>query len=1035
MTHPKLPLAPFFLWLLRKSLRAYFFGLVLMFVQLPWQDQSLVAQSPPAANLAIGHDFWGFNENAPQGVQAFAQTSDGFLWLGTALGLYRFDGIRFGLFHSPFGDQLASTNIYSLFAPASGGLWIGYTIGGFSFLRDGKVTNYGEIAFSTGSVFNFAQDTNGVLWAATVRGLWKFHHSDWQHIGPEANVPPGEIQEARFDHEGILWAVAGRSPGAELLYLRPGRSQFQTAATEVDLRGLTLDVDQRVVTSPESKRLLDKSRRDSDDVPSAYPVLRSGWTQIVDRTQNVWSIAEGKVVLRRDAPGRLFDALTSEPPSNSESYSLNVFYTSTLVDREGNVWFGEQGGVHRFFYTPLIKQELPKHSYFSVAADEGGAVWITADDGAVSTKPITSILYHVGNEQIRVRKVASDLHVFSNRSPDKTFWFHGGGGLWHMVGTDLIHVDLPKELADLSFYLQAVTWDRQGGMWVSFGRHGLYRLADGVWTSYGGREDLPKTGVLMIEFTDSLGRVWFGYANSQVAVLDGDHVQVFGPNDGIHVGNITAICGRGSEIWIGGEFGLEQFDHGRFHNIQTTDSELLRGISGIVERTNGDLWLNGLGGIFHIRRSEISESLKNPAYRVKGERFGPREGLPGYPDQIRHLNNAIEGTDGRIWFATNGGVVWLDPAHAEKNVLAPPITIQSVSADDQNYPVGSEMKFPARTSSVQISYAATSLLDPAAIRYRYKLEESDKDWHEVASAGPVSYRSLTPGSYHFSVMATDTNGQWSDEVAKAEFAILPTFYQTVWFKALMVIAIAALLWTLYLLRLKRATAEVQKRLLVQVEERERIARELHDTLLQGFQGVTLRVQGVAKNIPKHDPLRKMIDDVLDVADEVLREARHRVRDLRRRTTDANELPDRLTKCGQELAKDHAVTFTLAIVGEPKVLESTVQDEAYRILGEALTNAFRHSSASKIETEVTYDSSALHIRVRDNGVGIDKLVLSNGQPGHWGLIGMRERAHAIRAELKLWSRESAGTEVELVIPASIAYPRNQRKPVESEPFKV
>jgi signal transduction histidine kinase len=186
------------------------------------------------------------------------------------------------------------------------------------------------------------------------------------------------------------------------------------------------------------------------------------------------------------------------------------------------------------------------------------------------------------------------------------------------------------------------------------------------------------------------------------------------------------------------------------------------------------------------------------------------------------------------------------------------------------------------------------------------------------------------------------------------------------------------------------------------------------------------MQGVSKNMPIQDPLRKIMEEVLDRGDEVLREARHRVRNLRRRTTDENELPDRLAKCGQELAKDHAATFTLAIVGEPKVLESAVQDEAYRIAGEALTNAFRHAFASKIESEVTYDSSALRIRVRDDGVGIDKGVRSNGHPGHWGLTGMRERAEAIRAELKLWSRESAGTKVELVIPASIAYPQDRTK---------
>jgi signal transduction histidine kinase len=243
-----------------------------------------------------------------------------------------------------------------------------------------------------------------------------------------------------------------------------------------------------------------------------------------------------------------------------------------------------------------------------------------------------------------------------------------------------------------------------------------------------------------------------------------------------------------------------------------------------------------------------------------------------------------------------------------------------------------------------------------------------------------------------------------------------------WFRLCVIFITGFVLLIAHRLRVQHLAHTYNLRLEGRVSERVRIARELHDTLLQGFQGITLRMQGVARNMPVQDPIRKMMEEVLGRADEVLREARHRVRHLRQRTTNGNELPDRLTKCGQELSKDHAATFTLAIIGEPKVLESTVQDEASRIAGEALTNAFRHASASKIETEVTFDSSALRIRVRDDGAGIDKAVMANGHPDHWGLTGMRERARAIRAELNIWSRKAAGTEVELVIPASIAYPR-------------
>jgi len=1023
--HAKLPLPEVTLFSLRlfgKSSRAYFLAFVLLFVPLPWPDQFVVAQTQPSPKLAIGHDFWGFKENAPQGTFAFAQTSDGFLWLGTALGLYRFDGTRFELFHSPFGDQLLSANIYSLFAPPSGGLWIGYAFGGFSFLLNGRVTNYGETASLTGSVRNFAQNGNGVLWAATSSGLWKFERSQWQKVGTESNAFSGPIFEARFDHEGTLWVLAGfvPSPHEKLMCLRPGSSQFQAVGTNIRAVGFTLDADGNVLTSPEGKPFSGDNSGDSAGRLQAYPVLRGGSHQIVDRNQNVWIITDEPVVLRLDARGRLSDALTKASPSNSETYNLNPNFFAKLVDREGNIWFGEQNGVHRFFYSPLIRQELPKNAgkYFAVAPDDQGAVWITG--GGDNAK-----LFRVANGQVEPRDSQGGFVGFIYRSPDKTVWFGRANGLWRLVHGNLVRVELPKEVADQSAFFQTITEDHSGGMWISFGRHGLYRLADGVWTSYGGREDLPKTGVV-IEFTDSLGRVWFGYTKSQLAVLDGDHVQVFGPNDGIRVGNITAICGRGPEIWIGGEFGLQQFDRGRFQNIQATDDELLRGISGIVETANADLWINGLGGIFHVRRSEIALALKNSAYQVKGEHFGTREGLPGFPFQLRPLNTAIEGTDGRLWFATSGGVVWLDPARPDKNVPLPPITIQSVSADNKNYSFGSELKFPAHTSSVQISYAAISLSDPAAVRFRYKLQESDKDWHEVASASPVSYRNLAPGSYHFSVMATDTNGVWSDKVATAEFAILPAFYQTFWFLALCVAAALTALYLLYLLRLRQVAQHFRMRLEERVKERTRIARELHDTLLQTFQGLLLSLQATSDGITT-SPVesKRRLDRAIDQARQAIIEGRDAVQGLRSSTTLSSDFASALNTLGAELAtvggNQNRPAFHVEAEGTPRKLKPILQDEIYRIAGEALRNAFHHANAHSVEVAVRYDDRQLTVRVRDDGQGIGPEILeAKGRAGHWGLAGMRERANKIGVQLELRSNPGAGTEVELRIPATTAY---------------
>jgi signal transduction histidine kinase len=510
-------------------------------------------------------------------------------------------------------------------------------------------------------------------------------------------------------------------------------------------------------------------------------------------------------------------------------------------------------------------------------------------------------------------------------------------------------------------------------------------------------------------------------------VLDGDRVQVFGPSDGLRVGNVTAIYGHGSELWIGGEFGLQQFDQGRFHNINAVDDDWLRGISGIVERANGDLWLNGYGGIFHVRRSEISEALKNPVYRVKGEHFGRRDGVPGPAQQLRPLNTALEGTDGRLWFTGSGGVVWLDPTQSENKIPPPPISIESVSADDKFYAPVSPLKFPARTSSVQINYAAVSLSDPDAIRFRYKLQETDKDWHEMTVANPVSYRNLAPGSYHFSVAATDTNGVWSDKVATAEFMILPTFYQTRWFFALCIGAALAALYLLYLLRLRQVARQFDMRLEGRVSERTRIARELHDTLLQSLHGLMFEIQA-ARNMFDRRPEEALeaLDGAIMGTERAITESQVAIEGLRDIQVAENDVAQLLRATGEELLEsrsaDHdAPTFGLTVEGERRTLVPTIRDEVYRIAREVLRNAFRHAHARRIEAEILYDEHQFRLRVRDDGKGMDPQVLEKGgRAGHWGLPGVRERAQQMGAKLDLWGEAGKGTEVQLTVAAAIAY---------------
>ncbi|HWO38898.1 MAG TPA: hypothetical protein VNO32_59750, partial [Candidatus Acidoferrum sp.] len=574
--------------------------LVVLMIVTCFRCPSTLGQRLASVNVQVGHDSWTFKDGAPADVTCLAQTNDGFLWLGGPNGLFRFDGTRFEPFGSPFGDRLLSTDLLSLFAPPSGGLWIGYTFGGFSFLDKGRVTNY---AGEPGGVNGFAQNPDGIVWAATTSGLWRFDHSRWQRVGVEWNVPAGPVLSIGFDSERILWALMGGfdTPN-DLVYLTPGTSHFKKAGSNLSAKWFTWQPDRTVLTTPVIPGVSDSSKGSDERLP-AYPVTTKN-LQMVDLNNAVWVSPPEKPVVMRLPRDSLSDAQSKAFPAISEKYDINPFQSAELVDREGNIWFGDTTGLHRFFYTPLIRQKFPKETSgstdFSVVADDHGAVWISFGSGGANT---AADLYHVlgGKTDRRLAQVATG---FAYRAPDKTFWISGDSCLWHLVGNGLVRVDLPPAMVNQFHSVQTITGDQQGGIWASFGRHGLYRFANGIWTPYGDHDDLPKTGVIY-EFTDSLGRIWFGYAKSQLAVLDGDRFRRFGPSDDLQVGNIKAIYGRGPEIWIGGEFGLEQFDQGRFHKIAAVDDQWLRGISGIVETANGDLWLNTISGIFHIRKVEI----------------------------------------------------------------------------------------------------------------------------------------------------------------------------------------------------------------------------------------------------------------------------------------------------------------------------------------------------------------------------------------------------------------------------------------------
>ncbi|WP_433967119.1 two-component regulator propeller domain-containing protein [Tunturiibacter gelidiferens] len=306
-------------------------------------------------------------------------------------------------------------------------------------LDKGRVTNY---ASETGSVYGFAQDRDGIVWAGTSSGLWRFDHSGWQHIGVEWNAPAGRVTQVGFDSEGILWAlVGGLDTTKDLIYLRSGTRHFKTAGSNLSVDGFTWEPDRTVLTSPVAPHVSDSGKGADERLP-AYPVTTRSM-QMVDRNDGVWISPADKPGLMRLPKDSLRDVENKASPAISETYNINPFQMAQLVDREGNIWFGDTRGIHRFFYTPLIRQEFPKETSesadFAVVADDNGAVWISFGSDYLKAN-----LYHVlgGKAERRLPQVTS---FFAYRAPDKTFWFSGEHCLWHLVGDDFVRVDLPRK--------------------------------------------------------------------------------------------------------------------------------------------------------------------------------------------------------------------------------------------------------------------------------------------------------------------------------------------------------------------------------------------------------------------------------------------------------------------------------------------------------------------------------------------------------------------------------------------------------------
>jgi signal transduction histidine kinase/ligand-binding sensor domain-containing protein len=961
-------------------------------------------------------------------INSIAQTPDGYIWLATEFGLFRFDGVRNVPWQPPQDQHLPPGSIFSLLVDRDGTLWIGAK--GLASFRDGKVTHYPELAGHY--IFKILEDHEGTIWASgltdPIGKLCAIRNGNIQCYGEDGTLGRGAFNLYE-DSKGNLWA--GVLNG--LWQWKPGPPKFYSLAGEPDgIQALGEDIDGSLLVGwregiyrfVEGKTELYSLR----GAPRHFRAKR----MLRDRNGGLWIGTWDRGLLHvRQGRTDVFqqsDGLSGE--------SIHSFFQ----DREDNIWVGTINGLDRFrdfaVSTLTEKQGLSNGVTHSVLAGRDGSVWFGTRVG----------LDRWNNGQIKTYETGGNKHGGKLSLLANSLFQDDRGRIWVSTLRELGYLENGRFTSIKGVPggpMLSITQDTAGNVWVINEHVGLFRISPQndvqqiPWSSLGHQD---HASVLVADHRQ--GGLWIGFFLGGVAYFsDGQVRATYTTTDGLGAGRISDFRFEDDgALWVSTEGGLSRLKNNRMATLTSKNGLPCDTVHWAMEEDDRSLWLYTACGLVRISRSELDawaaavDKSQGTGLSIRVTVFDSSDGVRSVPDPGHYHPQVAKTPDGRLWFLPWDGVSVIDPHHIPFNTIPPPVHVEQVVADDKAYEISSGLRLPAQTRHLEIDYTALSFVAPEKVLFLFKLEGQDRDWRDVGTRRQAFYTNLSPGNYRFRVAACNNSGVWNEAGTFLDFSIAPAYYQTTWFRVSCVAVFLVLLWGIYRLRIQQLHHQFSIGLEARVNERTRIARELHDTLLQSFQGLMLRFQTVGEMLPAR-PLdaRNALEGALDRADQAISEGRDAITDIRASSLASRDLETSITALMTNLSEELAagsgrsVTFRVLIEGAPRTVRPTLQDEIYRIARESLRNAFRHAQAGHIETEITYGES-LRLRFRDDGKGIDPSVVEHGgRSGHWGLPGIHERAKQIGAELTVWSELGAGTEVELSIPGLIAYEASSTRP--------
>ena len=922
------------------------------------------------------------------------QDQSGYIWIGTNEGLVRFDGVRFVSGRQLGLERLPNASVRTLFMARDGSVWIGFGTGGIGRLKDGRLQTYTmDDGLPPGVVAGLAEDRHGRNWAASANGLYRLADGRWSRISLENGMPARAVNTVHVDGEGRLW-VGVRAGAFRSSSDAPTRfERVSTVAT------LSITGDEAGNVWGLSDTALMRLTSTSPETVVEAGAYAPGRRMVADRQGRLWIGTLGDGLLRiGPGTGGSVERFSRPGVSNYDDV-LAVF-----EDREGNIWLGTPRGLDRG--SRGLIRSLP-----------GRGDGITAPVQAVATAADGSVWVGTTNGLHRFTSGGHGAPVAAVELPSRgVIALHGDarGAMWVATAREIGRIEHGRfasviPIGTLSNGPIAMATDRRGTLWLCDLERGLFRWDGKALVPVPAEEHGNRAAFSILADRD--GRIWTGHLDGTVSLHEEGRSRLYTADDGVIGSVVTGFYqDEAGDIWAGSRNGLMRFRNGRIDAVTWAQGLPGHTVTAITGDSAGNLWLGVSAGVARFRPEDFDRVVTGAAKSLSYTLYDGSDGLRGDPFPLT-APAVARGGDGRLWFLTSAGVAVVAPENHEKNRVPPPVVSETVTADQGSVPLDGDRRLPPRTANLRIDYAALSFVAPEKIRFSYRMEGFDADWVDAGTRRQAFYTNLAPGNYRFRVRGSN-DGVASEREAVWAFTLAPAFYQTRWFMAGMVLLALGGVAVAWRVRVQ----QVQGRFSAILVERTRVAREVHDTLLQSLLGVLFRLDEVARLIDQSSESAK--DQLVRLRRQVefyVREARYSIRDLRSPILQSRGLATALRSIGENLTGDGAVTFRMDVIGHPRADLQRVDEHLLRIGQEAMTNAVRHGRATTVIAELRYREDAVSLSVRDVGKGFDTSVATVADGVHWGLRTMRERAEQVGGTLRLTSAEGQGTVVEVVVP--------------------